>query len=240
MKKTLLLLILATVYATGSGQDTPQLNADNKGSLSLNADFVSRYVWRGLLYSAAPNIQPTLDFTKGNFSVGAWGSYGVGVPYAEIDLYLSYSISAFTFTINNYYVEDETDLELNSYFNWNKGATPHSLEGSATFNGTDRFPISITAATFFFGNDWDENGNSNYSTYFEVGHTRQLGNFELNLFAGGTPAKGLYASKAAIVNLGVGVSHELSLSSTFKLPVFASLVVNPSAQDIFFVFGFTL
>ncbi len=238
MKAILLPLLMIAILA--SAQEVAKAQDADENNLSLKADIVSRYVWRGLLYSSSPNIQPTIDYTRGNLSVGAWGSYAIGMPYAEVDLYLSYSTSNFSFTLNNYFVEDETNLQLNNYFNWNKKNTPHSLEGSISFNGTEKFPVSLTAATFFYGNDWDESGDNNYSTYFEVGYSRQIGNMELKLFAGGTPAKGLYAQKAALVNIGLGLSHELVINDSFKIPVFATFVINPSAQDIFLVFGITL
>lgn len=241
MKKTLFTLMLSLcTLLIASAQEVVNEENEAESPFSLSTDLVSRYVWRGLLYSANPNIQPTLDFTKGNFSVGAWGSYAVAAPYAEVDLYISYTLGNFTATIFDYYTEDETDLTVNNYFNWGKSTTPHSLEGAITFNGTEKFPVTFTASMFFYGYDWDAAGKNQYSTYFEVGYSKQVGPTLINLFAGGTPAKGLYAQTAAIVNVGMGVSYELTLSEKFKLPVFGQLVLNPSAKDIFFVFGITL
>lgn len=233
------MLCLAVIAVTKSQEKVTDEIAD-ESAFSFSTNIVNRYVWRGLLYSANPNIQPTIGFAKGNLSLGVWGSYGIAVPYAEVDLYVSYTAGNFTFTINDYYTEDETDLTLHNYFNWDKAKTPHSLEGAVTFNGTESFPISITAATFFYGYDRDANGDNYYSTYFEIGYSKQLGGTLMNLFVGGTPAQGLYHSKAGIVNLGVGLSKEVAITEKFKLPVFTQLVINPSAQDIFFVFGLTL
>jgi hypothetical protein len=241
MKKlTLTIILTAIAFQTIYSQSDISESSEAESPFSISADFVNRYVWRGLLYSPNPNIQPTFDFTKGNLSIGAWGSYAMAIPYAEVDLYISYSIGNFTLTLNDYYVENEFDLPENKYFNWTKTTTPHSLEGSITYNGTENLPLTLTAATFFYGNDWDENGSNLYSTYFEIGYGKQMGNTLVNLFVGGTPATGLYSDKASIVNVGVGLSREISISSNFKLPIFGSLVINPSAQDIFMVFGITL
>jgi hypothetical protein len=241
MKKFTLTLILAAIaFQALYSQETSMENNEDDSPFSISADFVNRYVWRGLLYSPNPNIQPTIDFTKGNLSIGAWGSYAMAIPYAEVDLYISYSTGNFTITLNDYYVENEFDLPANKYFNWSETSTPHSLEGAITFNGTDNFPLTLTAATFIYGNDWDENGDNLYSTYFEVGYGKQMGKTLVNLFLGGTPAKGLYSDKASIVNVGLGLSRDISIGTNFKLPIFGSLVINPSAQDIFMVFGITL
>ena len=44
-------------------------------SVSTGLDLVSTYVWRGTKLSGA-SIQPLLQFTKGGFSIGSWGSAG--------------------------------------------------------------------------------------------------------------------------------------------------------------------
>jgi len=50
----------------------------------------------------------------------------------------------------------------------------------------------------------------------------------------------MYASKAGIVHCSIGLSKEIELTDRFNLPVFTQFVVNPSAKDVFFVFGVTL
>lgn len=213
---------------------------ENNFSFDMSADLVSRYVWRGMLYSPNPNIQPTLGISKGNFSIGAWGSYSCAIPYSEVDLYISYTLGNFSISLNDYYAEYETDLSINRYFQWNHGSTPHALEGSITCNGPERFPISVTAATFFYGNDLDVDGKNYYSTYIEVGYTKQFSQNQLNLFVGATPTKGLYANKAGFVNLGVGLNREIAITDKFNLPVYTQVIINPSAQDVFLVLGITL
>jgi hypothetical protein len=212
-------------------------------ALNVNADFVSRYIWRGMPLDQSANIQPYASITYKDFSFGAWGSYSLANPYAEIDLNLSYSISNFTLTLNDYYNEDETDLTKNEYFKWSETDTttsPHALEGCVTFNGTDNLPLSISAATFFYGNDKDTATNKNYySTYFELGYEINIGSNSLKLFLGGTLSKGYYANKAAIVNTGVTASREIKISDSFSIPVTASFIINPNAKDVFFVFGMT-
>lgn len=241
MKRTLFTsLIILCTFSLGFAQTDSTEENETGSPFSLSADFVSRYVWRGLLFNASPNIQPTLDFSLGNLSVGAWGSYGISDKFAEVDLYLSYTVKYFTLTVFDYYTEDETDLSLNSYFKWGKTNTPHSLEASLSFNGTEKLPLTFTASTFFYGNDWDINGNNYYSTYFEVGYYKQIGTTQLNLFAGGTPASGLYSDRAGFVNVGIKLSKDIVVSDKYNLPVFGQLILNPNAKDIFFVFGLTL
>jgi hypothetical protein len=211
-------------------------------SFSFNADLASRYIWRGLPLDLSANIQPYTSLSYNDFSFGAWGSYSLANPFSEMDLYLSYSAGLFTLTLNDYFNEDETDLACNDYFDWKNTdttCTPHSLEGSVTFNGTENLPLSITAATFFYGNDKDTSNDNYYSTYLELAYTFNIKENEIKLFAGGTIAEGYYAPKAAIVNLGFSASREIKITDSFSIPVSASLILNPNAKDVFFVFGMT-
>ena len=214
--------------------------SDDSLSFNLNADLVSRYLWRGLLYSPNPNIQPYASISYKGLSFGAWASYGISTPYAETDLYLSYAIGQFTIAVNDYYAASDDSLENYNYLDCKKSSTGHSLEGSITYAGPESFPISLTAATFFAGlDDNDGDGNNDYSTYFEVAYTAKVSNIPIKLFVGGTPQKGLYSDNANVVNVGVNAIKTLKISSSYELPVFGSLVINPNSKDMFFVFGIT-
>lgn len=222
--------------------DSAGINGDSRVSFSINADIVSRYIWRGLPLSLSPNIQPYASISSGNLTIGTWASYGLSSPYAEIDLSVAYDLGPLTLALNDYYNEDETTLNLNDYFHFRSSGnsvSPHAVEGSVTFNATDYFPVSITAATFFLGNDRDEENNKYYSTYIEASYTLSLNDYEIRFMAGGTPMEGYYAGKAALVNVGFTASREIKITDAFTLPASLSLVVNPDANDIFLVFGLT-
>jgi hypothetical protein len=237
-------LFIAAPSATAFASDPKSSASDTTSdvSFSFNADLVSRYVWRGLPMDLNANIQPYVSFSYKNFTLGAWGSYAISNPYAEVDLNLSYNIGAFTLSVYDYFNEDETDMASSDYFKFSDTDTTntlHSIEGMLTFNGTDNFPVSLTLATFFYGNDKDDKNKNYYSTYLELGYEHTFGDNNLSFFLGGTFAEGMYAKKAAIVNAGFTASRELKLSEKTSLPVSASLIVNPNAKDIFFVFGLT-
>ena len=235
---SLIICALAPINRTFSASTSNA--ADDSLSFSLNADFVSRYLWRGLQYSPNPNIQPYASIAYKGLTFGAWASYGISTPYAETDLYLSYAIGQFTIAVNDYYAASDDSLENYNYLNFKKSTTGHSLEGSITYAGPESFPISLTAATFFAGlDDNDGDGNNDYSTYFEVAYTATVSDIPLKLFVGGTPQKGLYSDNANVVNIGVNAIKTLKISNSFELPVFGSLVINPNSKDMFFVFGIT-
>jgi len=244
MKKIIVIIFitctLSSLNSVQASMVTSNSSSDDSLSFSFNADIVSRYLWRGLLYSSNPNVQPYGAISYKGLSFGAWGSFGISTPYAETDLYLSYSLGSLTFTVNDYYAVSDDSLENYNYFKIKKSETLHSLEGSITYSGPESFPISLTAATFFAGNDDnDVDGNNDYSTYFEIAYTAHVSEIPLKLFVGGTPGKGLYSDKANIVNIGVNATKTLKINDNLEIPVFSSLVVNPNSMDIFFVFGIT-
>lgn len=220
------------------GQNTDSISQNKR--FDLNVDIVSRYLWRGLILSPGANIQPYATLFLGNFSLCSWASYATSDKYAEVDFYLNYTIKNLTLTLADYYTEDETDLSRYSYFNLHSKQTNHALEGSLVYTISDGFPLKLTAATFFYGNDRDSTGKNNYSTYLELLYPINFLNNRFDVFAGATPAKGYYAPKAAVVNVGLSFSKTITLSDKLSVPLSASVVTNPYAEDIFFVVKLTL
>jgi hypothetical protein len=246
MKAKILVAVIFGLYFANLCAKSPVCLSEEDStsglSFSFNADVVSRYIWRGLPSNLSANLQPYASIEYKNFAFGAWGSYAVNSAYSEVDLYFSYNAGPVSFTINDYYNEDEADLAANDYFNFSNTDTscsPHALEGAITFNGSENMPLSITAATFFYGNDVDSTNSNYYSTYLELAYTTTLNDNDIKFFAGGTIGEGYYADKAAFVNIGFTASRDIKFSDSFSLPVTTSLIINPNAKDIFFVFGLT-
>ncbi len=217
-----------------------EVSESPKASFYMNADVVNRYLWRGLLYSSNVNIQPTAGLTVGNFFVGAWGSYAISDKYAEVDFFAGFTAGRLMFMVSDYYTEIETDMAAINHFQWGAKETNHALEATVSYTLGEGFPLTLTAATFFYGNDRDAQGDNYYSTYFEGSYPFSFSGYDFSLFAGGTPAEGLYASKAALVNLGVSASKSVEINKKISIPVSMSLVSNPEAEDIFFIVKVTL
>jgi len=233
IKRVWLISILVIASFQIQAQDTLQSN------FSLNADLVSRYVWRGQLLSAAPNIQPYASISAGQFTFGTWGSYAIGEKYEEINFYISWEYQNFGFSVNDYCTISDISEE-STYFNTKKLTTPHSLEGTFTFKLSERFPLKLTAATFFYGNDLNESGENFNSSYIELAYPISKRDYDFNFFAGGTPAEGLYGSKAGLVNVGMSASKMLKFSENFGIPASVQLSANPLAENMYLVFSLTL
>lgn len=54
---------------------------EEEGSgFQVNMDLVSSYIWRGVRQGNGPAFQPSVEFTTGGFTLGAWGSYYFADP----------------------------------------------------------------------------------------------------------------------------------------------------------------
>ena len=83
------MLLLASML--GSSTKVFAQDEESSSPFSVGGDLVSSYLWRGTKFGTGPAIQPCLEFSMGNFSIGAWGSYCFTTnEAAEADLYLYY------------------------------------------------------------------------------------------------------------------------------------------------------
>jgi hypothetical protein len=93
--------------------------------------------------------------------------------------------------------------------------------------------------TFVYGIDKDTNGDNRYSTYGEIGYSFECKKTNFDLFVGLTPFDGAYASDFNVVNAGVTAYKTIKITDTFELPLKASIITNPSTQNVFFAVGVT-
>ncbi len=220
-------------------------------SIDIGIDFMSRYIFRGTdVGGASPSMQPKMQYMNGKFTAGLWGAYATNkTGIQETDVYLSYAITdKIGVTITDYFFP--TDDGNYQYFDYDKLTTGHLFEASISFSGTKNVPLSFLLATNFYGADairLDSNGTRKdiqYSSYAEVGY-----NFsKLHAFIGlnltepneNLGETGFYGNNFGIVNLGFTTTKKLTITKSFTLPLSFSLITNPQAEKIFFVFGISL
>jgi hypothetical protein len=232
--KQIILLIMLAKSATVFANDTLKVD------LSVGADVVNHYVWRGLMLSNSPSIQPTMGVTFGRFSFGSWASYSVNPSaFQEVDLFLTYSAGAVTVGFNDYYNPVDSLGFGDRYFNFGKKTTLHTLETFLTISKIGGTNFSATGALFVYGNDRDDDLKNLYSSYLELSYATKVKNYGLNFFCGATLNKGYYADNAAVVNLGASITKDIRISDTFTVPCKSSFIVNPDKQNVFLVLGFT-
>ena len=200
------------------------------GEVTIGADVVSRYVWRGSDYGNAAAVQPGIETTVGPVTFGAWGSWSIspGLYFNgthnddlddnmvaessgnECDLYASTTLGPLDLTVTDYFFPAYAGTD--SLFNLDK----HIFELSAS---ADIGSVSLLVAANVSG-DYNENDESRNSAYLEFTY----GSLSLGL------GNGLYSTDGEFspVSLGISVSRD-----NFS----ASYIINPDKETSFLVFG---
>lgn len=230
------------------GTDIQAQEEDKKDSpFSISCDLMSRYVWRGTDYGASPSIQPGVEYAIGGFTIGTWGAFTTNLPgVQEVDLYTSYTFKEIiSLTVTDYFFPDE--VVGYNYFNYKEATTGHVFEGTLSYNGTEKLPLSAFVATNFYGadakriNDDGTTGSIMFSTYAEIGYAFNY----VDVFMGfncttadtDKGESGYYGNSFGVVNLGATFSKDINITQRFSLPLTASLITNPQAEKIYLVVG---
>ena len=250
MRKKYLIVINMLIFSLiGINTIKAQKDTSNtKSPISIGADLMSRYIWRGSDYGSSPSIQPGIEYSKGGFAIGAWGAYAINFQgYQESDLYLGYTFykDMFTVTLTDYYFQSDTTNA--KYFNYKNATTGHVLEATLAFNGTDKLPLSLMVATNIYGADAKKinsdgtQGNNQFSTYAEIAYSFKY----FDIFAGanllpvdlGKGETGYYGNYQGFVNIGITVAKDIKITKQYSLPLTVSVITNPQAEKIYFVAG---
>ncbi len=221
------LLLLITFISNAGAQEELKWNA--------GLDIYSSYIWRGLKFGTGAAFQPSVDFTSGGFTIGAWGNYSTGSEEApETDLYAGYNFklgenSSLGFTLTDYYFPGTPYFDGNS----------HYIEPLVSLGLGN---LSLTGAYMFYNSASNGSGD----IYVQAGYTAGIvsltvggGNgqysFEKEDENGNTPD-----DKFAISNIGAGISKEIKITDSFSLPVSGSVILNPSKEQLYVVVGISL
>jgi hypothetical protein len=220
MKKLFITLLSALILAgTVQAQE-----------VSLGADVVSRYIWRGLDFGDAVSIQPGISAAFGDLEIGTWGSYALmGTGPNEVDLYASYAIGNFSIGVTDYYfpagIVDSADSKWGALDYGDPGS--HTLELMAGFSSDD-FPLSVMFAVNVY-NDEDN------SMYAELGYAAG----PVDLFVGLGNEVYTTEGEFAVINVGVSASKDIKITEDFTLPMFGALVLNPDQERTHLYVGFS-
>ena len=243
MKKIVILavILLLSLRAAAQSDAAPQPEKEGTGvDVTLGADFVNQYIWRGL-DEGDVSIQPTLGIAYRGLSLAAWGSIGVSNKddAKELDLTLSYATGGLTVGIVDYWFSEGLDPD-NRYFRYNAHSTNHVFEAFATY---DFGPVALGWYTNFAGNDGkNKSGRRAYSSYMEASVPFSLVTVGWTATVGAVPyATDFYDTNGfAVTNLSLRAEKDIRVTDSFSIPVFAQLVGNPCSQKAHMVFGFTL
>ncbi|MEZ5070432.1 MAG: TorF family putative porin [Bacteroidales bacterium] len=220
-------IISAFAAALTLSLSTPALvNAqEEKASpFSAGGDFVSSYVWRGTKFGTGPAIQPYLDLTLGNFSIGGWGSYCfTSAEAAEADLYVSYGFDfGLSVGLTDYYFPGT------EYFDFSTATGSHAFEINLGYEVG-----GLSLAANYFLNEAGSAGTAGGDMYFELGYSFE----NVGLFLGAGDGWHTPDEEFAVCNIGISTEKELAITESFSLPVSGALILNPATEQFNIVVG---
>lgn len=194
--------------------------------ISTGVDLYSTYVFRGIAYSG-PAIQPSVEFSAGGFSLGAWGSQGIdgnsGSPgFQEMDLYTAYSFDfGLSIGLTDYYYPGSPYGEEDS----------HALELNVGYSIGD-----LSLAGNYIFNEAESAGSLGDDTYFEIGYSAGPADLFVGAGDGWHSVKGDFA----LVNVGIGTSKEIKITDSFSLPLSGGVIYNPDSEQFYILAGISL
>ena len=233
MKKNNLLSI-ACALLLGSSSVVP-LCAQESGewSMTVGADAVSNYLWRGSSL-AGPSIQPStyFDYEKGDWAVslGAWGTKSfLKDDYNEWDLSIEATWRNITLSLANYSEYYGAELDDN-YIDLGVSLTL-SENIPITFSWYSIINQYDNAALIPSGYRW----NKAFPSYFEVTYDFSVSVVDFTIAAGMLPfVTGYYENEDyGICNLSLYAGHEFELNDSSVLPISAQFVYNPMERAFF-------
>ena len=200
------------------------ITAESKAQISVNADVVSSYVWRGTKYSGV-SVQPSLNFTGGGLMIGTWGSAGFD-DFHEMDLYIKYIFSfGLNLGVTDYYFPG------NNYFDYSTENGSHGFELNAgyTLGGLSlsaNYMINEAGGAATLGGD----------KYFEAGWAFK----HLSVFVGAGDGWHTPDNNFAVVNVGVSASKVVKINDMYEIPFKVSAILNPKTEQYYIVAGMSL
>lgn len=232
--RTLLVPLIALCFAGLFSTSAVQAQ-----SVDFGATLASRYVWRGLDFGNAAAVQPSLSYSQGGFTIGAWGSFEMsptGNAINENDLYVSYAfetdVGTFSASVTDFYFSTGD----NNYFDYDNDTGGHVIEPGISYSG----PISLSASINAYGRgDFNE-------IWLEASYPFSVKEVDLSLAVGGSPndEAGYYGTDAdtdaGITKVSLSASKSIEITDSFSLPVMASYYVNPYLARSYFIFGISL
>ncbi|MDR0953921.1 MAG: hypothetical protein LBM20_00880 [Rikenellaceae bacterium] len=208
---------------------TVGVQAQDKAEVSVGADLVSSYVWRGV-YQTGVSFQPGMSLDWKGFSVGAWGSTDFD-SFKEFDLSLGYSIGGLSLGVTDYWWSGQGA----PYFA--HPGSSHLIEGTVAYTFGESFPLTASWSTFFAGADKKADGKQQYSTYIELSYPFTLGGVDMSMAVGAAPwlsPAWLPVDKEGfqVANISLTAAKEL-----YSLPMFVQVAANPATDDVHLVVG---
>ena len=187
-------LLLSAALLTG-------LTSQAFAEVSISADLVSQYLFRGSVLSNAMSVQPTINYSTGSVNIGTWASRSIDGSNPETNIYVSLVAGPVNVTITDY-----TDASPDLF-----KVGDHLIEVMASYESGD---LSAALAVDVLNGDTD--------LWVELGYNLgEVGDADVGLSLGLGNEKYTSDGDPMLALIGVNVSQD---------DYFASYQINPDAK----------
>ena len=187
-------LLLSAALLTG-------LTSQAFAEVSISADLVSQYLFRGSVESIAMSVQPTINYSTGSVNIGTWASRSIDGTHEETNIYVSLVAGPVNVTITDY-----TDASPDLF-----KVGDHLIEVMASYESGD---LSAALAVDVLNGDTD--------LWVELGYNLgEVGDADVGLSLGLGNEKYTSDGDPMLALIGVNVSQD---------DYFASYQINPDAK----------
>ncbi|MFR2070586.1 MAG: hypothetical protein ACLS4S_10605 [Bacteroides nordii] len=208
--------------------------AQDKFEVSLGADVVSKYVWRGFDQGSGASVQPSLGLAYKGVSLSVWGSTSItDLEPKEFDITLGYSIGGLGITVTDYWWSGESGK-----YGYYKDS--HYFEGTLSYHFGEKVPLTLSVATMFAGADKNPEDNQNFSTYFNASYDIACpGDITLTPSIGVSTKSYLYTGEkiSGLTDISLKAARSIKVTDSFSIPIFVQGTVSPAMDKTYLVFG---
>ena len=247
MKKAVIILALVLTSTLTFAQDAPPAAAPVAAAPAVKfaaaVDVVAPYLWRGIALNSTGKVafQPYASLTiSDKFTFGVWGTTNLSndakefnKSYNEFDWYASYqACSIAKILVSDYYFDFAG--ARGKYFNYDRTST-QAIDLSLLLNFASKgVPLDFQWNTLIAGNDFNNSGSRNYSSYAEMGYTQSIASagIDLRAFAGAVVNSSIYyvTDGFKFTNVGLNAAKSIKFSESFSLPVFLRYTYNDNGN----------
>ena len=154
--------------------------------VSVSADVVSQYLFRGSAAHPGMSVQPTINYSTGTLNIGTWASRSIDGAHEETNIYVSLNAGPVNLTITDY--TDGVDLFK---------VGDHLIEVMASYESGD---LSGAVAVDVLNGDTD--------VWVELGYALgEVGDADVGLSLGLGNKKYVEKTDPMLALVGVNVSH---------------------------------
>lgn len=248
--KVVFIVLTAVHLGTAAQAQMPKRVREH---VDFGLEVANNHLWRGI--EVSDGIVMCADLAihdkADHFKLGFWSGTNSTGNYKEFNFFAEAKSGGWKLSLwDTYNFSPGANYNNREFFNYSARSTGRFLDGILSYSfaqSASRFPLTLSWSTILFGRDrWSDNRSNRYSSYVSAEYLLfQDASWRFDVCAGGCftlasqtgDRSTFYSDKAGLIHLQLRVEHQVRLTRTYTLPLFACAVFNPVMDRAFFQMG---